>query len=376
MVQHPIRILMVVTQMNRAGIENLLMNLYRHIDREKIQFDFYTVRMEKGEYDDEIFALGGKVYYNPPFSVQKLYEIPKRIKRFCEAHPEYQIVHAHMNQWCGLILKGAKEAKVPVRVAHAHTSLVKGSLKNFAKNIIKLQTNRYANRKLAISNNSGVWLYGARAVARGEVSIWKNTVQPEKFTFSQTIRQEKREELGLSNEFALIHIGNLRPEKNHPYLFRVFAEILKNREDSRLILVGNEPQDCGLRALAKKLGILEKILFLGSRADVAQLLQAGDVLAFPSFYEGFPTAILEAQAAGIPCVISDTITNEVCVTPLVEMRSIREKPCVWADAILSKKLERIDYTDAIVQAGYSLPDFVKTAQEFYLSEMERICYDA
>ncbi len=377
MAQLPIRILMIVTQMNRAGIENLLMELYREIDRSKIQFDFYTFRMEECQFDAEIRALGGNIYYNAPISVRTIFRIPKQIKEFCLAHPEYQIVHAHMNQWCGILLKGAKQAGVPVRIAHSHTSLLSHSLKNTLKNLIKLSTNRYANYKIAVSDKAGKWLYGKKAVARGEVHFWKNTIRHEAYCFSEDTRANKRTELGLSDELTLVNVGNLRFLKNHPYLFRVFLEVLKRQPNSRLLLIGKDESNGEMEQLAKKLGILDKTIFLGSRGDVPELLQACDVFVFPSFSEGFPCAVLEAQTAGLPCLISDTITKEVCVTPLVEMRSIQSDPGEWADSILKKAgAERINVSDLIVGAGYSLSDSVKHAQSFYLSEMEKISHDA
>lgn len=369
----PVRVLMVVGQMNRAGIESRLMDLYRRIDREKLQFDFYTLHSEKGQFDEEILALGGKIYYTAPLSVKKLAAIPKRFETFCCAHPEYKIIHAHMNQWCGLILKGAKRAGVPVRIAHARTSLEKTNIKNLVKNLVKIPTNRYANYKLAVSDKAGKWLYGEKAVKRGEVLYWKNSIQVENFAFSPELRAKKRAELSLNDAFTLIHVGNLRSEKNHPYLFRVFAEVLKQQPNSKLLLVGRDQSEGQLPKLAQELGIFEKTLFLGSRSDVAELLQVGDVFVFPSFYEGFPTSVLEAQASGLPCVISDRITREISVTPLVEMRSIDEDPAFWAKSILEKMgKERMQTGEMIAKAGHSLSDSVSQTQAFYLSEMKRI----
>jgi len=235
MSQQPIRILMIVTQMNRAGIENLLMELYREIDRSRIQFDFYTFRLKQGEFDEEIRGLGGKIYYNAPITLKKFMTLPRQLKRFCLAHPEYKIVHAHMNQWCGSLLKGAKAAGVPIRIAHSHTSLLSCSLKNALKDLVKLPTNRYASYKIAVSDKAGKWLYGKKVMKRREVLFWKNTIRHEVYQYSDAIRKKMREELKLGEDFTLVNVGNLRVPKNHPYLCRVFAEVLKKTPKPQMI---------------------------------------------------------------------------------------------------------------------------------------------
>ncbi len=150
------RILCIVTQMNRGGLESRLMDICRNIDRTKVQLDFYTFRKEQGAYDDEIFTMGGKVYYNEPLSIKKLFKISKQIKKFLIQHPEYKIVHAHMNAWCGVILKGAKQAKVPIRIAHSRAATEGHSLEVLLKNVIKKPTNLYATHRFAVSQKAAI----------------------------------------------------------------------------------------------------------------------------------------------------------------------------------------------------------------------------
>ena len=356
----PIRVLQIVTQMNRGGIECLLMDLYRNLDRSRVQFDFYTCREEPGLFDAEIESLGGHIYYNPPLS---LHGVDKRFATFFRAHPEYRIVHAQMNQWCGWILKGAKQAGVPVRIAHAHTALAGRSLKNMVKNWVKRSVNCTATHRFAVSKKAGAWLYGAD----NEFHVWPNPIDCEKFRFSPERRDQMRGILGLGDALTLIHVGNLRPEKNHPFLLDVFAEVRKRRPDTKLLSIGADYSNGTILRMAEEKGMLSGVQFLGLRSDVPELLQAGDVFVFPSRYEGFPGAVLEAQAAGLPCLISDTITDEVAITPLVVQFSITTAPSVWAEKVLTLcHTKREDTSKMIATAGFSLQQVTRDWEAFYM----------
>lgn len=362
----PIRVLCVVTQMNRGGLENRLMDIYRNIDRKRIQVDFYTCRKERGQYDDEILSLGGRVYYNDPLSVSRLYKIPRRFADFFRQHPEYNIVHAQMNQWCGLILKGAKRAGVPVRIAHSLTALENDSFKNTVKNIIKLPVNRYATHRFAVSGKAGRWLFGDKAMEHGKVEVWPNAIDCGRFVFDEEIRASVRCELDLNNSFTLIHVGNSRPVKNHGFLLQVFASLLNKESNSRLVLVGEGVANGTLRQQAASLGIADKVIFLGLRDDVPRLLQAGDVFVFPSFYEGLPGAVMEAQAASLPCFISDSITNEVCITPLVEQMPLSLSSDLWAEQVLARRGEKRESTREYFEAtGFDVHSLVEKLTDFY-----------
>lgn len=362
---NPIRVLQIVTQMNRAGLESRLMDIYRNIDRSRIQFDFFTCRKEIGSFDDEIKAMGGKIYYNNSLDLKGIHKVSNQFKSFLSEHTEYKIVHCHLNQWCGLVLKGAKQANVPVRIAHSRTSLQKFTAKNFIKNLLKLSTNRYATHYFAVSRKAGEWLFGEKMMNSGKVEIWPNAIDCKKFIYNPQKRKKIREALGLGNELTLIHVGNIRPEKNHSFLFQVFKQVLERQPTSKLILVGRDTSNGAIQSLAREIHIDQSVRFLGSRSDVADLLQAGDVFVFPSFYEGFPGAVLEAQAAGLPCVISDTITNEVCITDNVIQLPLGDiQP--WVDEIMKTvQYQRKDITSQIYRAGYDITTLAEKLMGFY-----------
>ncbi len=365
--ENPIRVLQIVTQMNRAGLESRLMDIYRNIDRNRVQFDFYTCCKEPGFFDDEIKTMGGKVYYNAPLDLKGIHRISNRFKLFLLDHREYKIVHCHLNQWCGVVLKGAEQANVPVRIAHSRTSLQKFTVKNCIKNLVKLSTNRYATHYFAVSRKAGEWLFGKRMLDSGKVEVWPNAIDCKKFIFNPQKRGKMRETLGLGNDLTLIHVGNLRPEKNHAFLFQIFKRVLEEQSSAKLVLIGRDMMDGAIQSLAREIGIDQSVQFLGSRSDVPELLQAGDVFVFPSLYEGFPGAVLEAEAAGLPCVISDSITDEVCITDNVKQLPLGDiRP--WVEEIMKMvQYQRKDTTGQLCSVGYDITNLAKNLVDFYIN---------
>lgn len=365
-----LRVINVVTQMNRDGMESRLMDIYRHLDTDKVQFDFYTFRMEEGQFDQEIQSLGGRIYYNRPLSIVNVRRRRAEFADFLGKHPEYKIVHAHMNAWCGLLLRSAQEAGVPIRIAHSRTSLEKMTLKNAVKNITKLPVNRFATHRFAVSRKAAIWLYGKKVVEQGETEVWPNAIEYDKFQYDMAVRREMRSILNVEKNLVIMHVGNYRFEKNHLFLLKVFAEVKKRNSSAHLILVGRGDWD-KVRLKAEHLGVIDSLTFTGSRSDVSRLLQAGDVFVFPSLYEGFPGAVLEAQAAGLPCVISDSITEEVCITPLVERISLSLSAEQWAEKILVKSNSIREPTrDYFRSKGFDINSLVGKLTDFYQSVSE------
>ncbi len=358
----PERILHIVHTMNRSGVESRIMDLYRNIDRERYQFDFYVESGKADAYDNEIKELGGRLFYSNGINS---FNVPnfKEFSRFINRHKEYKTVYAY-NQWSGEYLKMAKRAGVPNRIACSRTSIQTKSLKNLIKNIVKKNTNKYATSRFAVSKKAALWLFGKKKVDKNMVNIWPNAIDAKKFAFSPDIRTAVRGELGIGTEFVVMHVGNIRPEKNHSFLLKVFREIKRKRPDSKLILVGRG----GIKSLQyeiEQLDLSGSLLYLGVRNDINELLQAADVFVFPSFYEGFPGAVLEAQASGLNCLISDSITDEVMITETIKSMPISDNPVVWAKAIESfKKINREFAWKTIVDAGYDIQSLTTRTESF------------
>lgn len=356
----PIRILHVVTYMGRGGLETMLMNYYRAIDRTKVQFDFLTHRDFRADYDDEIETLGGKIYRLPnlnPFSRSYL----GALDRFFREHPEYRIVHSHLDCMSAIPLKAAKKHGVPVRIGHAHNSSQPRDAKYLLKLFYKRMIAGQATQLFACSDEAGRWMFG-----NADFRVLNNAIDAGKYAFDADIRSTVRRELGLPADALVVgHVGRFDPQKNHRFLVEIFE---KMPEDARLLLVGDGVLRPDVEQQAEALGIRDRILFTGVRTDVDRLLQAMDVFLMPSLFEGLPVSIVEAQAAGLPCLISDKVPIECKKTELVTQIPLDASPAEWAEAVLSAaEAPRGNTLSRIREAGFDIRANAEWLQNHYLS---------
>ena len=365
----PIRVLQVVTHMDRGGLETMQMNYYRHMDHEKVQFDFLAHRQERAAYDDEIEALGGKIYRLPrlvPWSKSYL----AALNQFFADHPDYKVVHVHQDCLSSVILKVAAQNNVPVRVAHSHSANQDKNLKYPIKLWYKRGIPKYATNLFACGKGAGDWMFGGVSY-----QIINNAIEVAAYTYNPTKRQEMRRQLGLENEFTIGHVGRFNQPKNHPFLLAIFAVLMKKEPSAVLLLVGGGEDMPKIQAKARELGIADHVRFLGVRSDVADLMHAMDVFTFPSLYEGLPVTMVEAQAAGLPCIISDKVPSECILTEeLVDVMPLSAGTEAWANAILEKRnTPRIDRSAEITARGFNITTEAVKLQEFYLSAYEQNC---
>ena len=353
------RILQVVTYMGRGGIETMLMNYYRRMNRQRIQFDFLVHRDFRADFDDEIEALGGRIYRIPPMNPASA-AYRKALSDFFREHP-YRVVHCHLNYMSGVVLSVAKRVGIPVRIAHAHTANMAPGWKQSVRRLCKYLIPVTATHCFACSTEAGRAIFG-----RGAFSILANAIDAAAFTPNDALRVEVRSELGLGNAFTVLHVGRMIYAKNHEFLLDVFRELLKAEPGAKLVLVGDgelRPQ------IGEKVAALPEgsVLLMGTRTDIPRLLQAADVFAFPSRFEGMPVTMIEAQAAGLPCVKSDTVTDECVVTDLVTSLPI-DDPRVWAEAILAAKgTVHTDRLADIQRSGYDITAAAEKLERFYLN---------
>lgn len=343
-VQRPIRVAQVVGKMNGGGVEAVVMNYYRHIDRSKVQFDFLVDEDSTRVPEEEIIALGGRVFRIPP------YQHPIRYRRALirlMREQQWPIVHSHINTLSVFPLSAAKKAGVPVRIAHSHSTMGKGE---FAKNVMKLALRPFANVyptvRFACGHYAGEWLFGGKA----DFTVIPNAIELDKFRFNPMVREVTREELGIKRDAFLIgHVGRFMPQKNQAFLIDTLVDLLPDRPNTMLAFVGDGPDKADVEQYAEKLGVSEHVLFLGQRSDVSSLYQAFDAFCLPSLYEGLCLVGIEAQRAGLSCLFSEAVTREVDVTHESRFLKIDDSK-IWARE-LSKCFEasRNELSDVLFQ---------------------------
>lgn len=364
-----IRILQVVTYMGRGGLETMLMNYYRKIDRKKVQFDFLVHRNFEADYDKEIKSMGGRIYAISrlnPVSGQYL----KQLDSFFRTHQEYKIVHSHLDCMSGIPLKYAKKNGTPVRIAHAHSSSQTKDKKYLIKLYYKHMIPRYATDFWACAEKAGKWMFG-----KHEFSILNNAIDSKKYRYNPQVAKKVRNDLNIEEETLVVgHVGRFDPPKNHETIVKIFAEILKQVPNAKLLLVGTGNLQNTVRRQVISLGIQEKVIFAGMRTDINAVLQAMDVFLFPSLYEGLPLSLIEAQAAGLPCIISDKVPIECKKTDLVQQIGLSENDSVWAHTVISavQGNRRRDTFEQIRRAGFDVCENVQRLEAFYVDAYERV----
>ena len=365
----PIRVLMLFTILNRGGAETMVMNYYRVIDRSKVQFDFVVHREEEGDYEEEIRSLGGKIYRMMPLRPHTFGKYEKQISSFFDAHPEYRIIHGQCSESGYFFYKEAARRGIPVIIAHAHNSHVKFDLKWIVRTWMKHQMRPYLTHYFACGEEAAEWLFG-KQLAKNAI-ILKNAIDTLQYKFDEQLREKKRKELRLaSSTLTICHIGRFDKVKNHSFILDIFEKLLKKRPDAHLLLIGDGVLRKQTENKAKEKGILAQVRFLGVRRDVNELLQAADVMVFPSLFEGLGIAVVEAQCTGMPCIISDIIPNEVMITDLVEKVSLRESASSWAEKLIAattRTFDRPAYAEKVASAGYDINSNSLWLEKFYLN---------
>lgn len=381
-----IRILQVLGRLDRGGAETMVMNLYRHMDREQLQFDFVIHTEDECDYTQEVEKLGGRIYSVKPFCASTALEYRKQWRLFFREHPEYRMIHGHMRSTASLYLAEAQRAGL-VTIVHSHNTSSGSGISAVVKDVLQYPLRYQADYLFACGRRAGEWLYGKKACTGPRFRLLPNGIETDRFRFQSELRAKKRHELGIGDEeLVFLHIGRMEEQKNHRFLLQIMKEIERMERKSRLLLCGCGPLEGELRAQAAA-----DVCFLGVRDDIPALMMASDAMIFPSLFEGLPVTLVEAQAAGLPVLMSDTVTDEVILTDLVQTMSLRESAHLWAQQALGRAeptwraaeqsvkaagqihraaqqaRERSAYAQEIRSAGYDVEQSAKWLAEFYLS---------
>ena len=354
------RILHVVTYMGRGGLETMLMNYYRHIDRNKIQFDFLVHRDFEADYDEEILSLGGKIYHISrlvPWSLS----YREKLKSFLNSHTEYQIIHVHQDCLSAVALRCAAECGIPIRIAHSHSSSQTKDFKYPFKLFYKRFIPRYATHLIACSKAAGKWMFHS-----DDFIVMNNAIDAQKYTFNPVARENMRNSLHIgANELVIGHVGRFEAPKNHDFIVDIFADILE-QHSAKLLLVGDGSRKEAISEKVAALGISDKVIFTGVRSDVADLLQAMDIFVFPSLYEGLGIVAVEAQAAGLPCIISDVVPRESILTDLVVQLPLSAGIDTWERRIIeASRMTRQDTYQLICDRGFDIHTCAHNLEIYY-----------
>ena len=362
----PIRIAQIIGKWLGGGVESVVMNYYRHIDRSKIQFDFICDEDSTNIPYDEINSLGGKVILIPPY--QKVIKYHNELKKVLK-DGDYKIVHSHINTLSVFSLWAAKSAGVPVRIAHSHsTTNKKEKKKNLLKKVLRPFSKVFATDYMSCSELAGRWLFGNKEYDNGNVYLLNNAIDLDKFKYDEEKKEKKRKELNIEDNTLVIgHVGRFVKQKNHRFLIDIFNEIYKQNNNSVLLLAGQGPLMEEIEIKVKDLGLEKNVKFLGQRKDINELYQAFDVFCLPSLYEGLPVVGVEAQATGLLCVLSDDMTKETKILDTTEFLSLSKSAEEWADTIIekNKKFKRINPKKEISNKGFNIVAEAQKIVNFY-----------
>lgn len=354
---------------SNSGVMHYAFNNWKYLDKDKFSCDFGTVRKYLDK-EEEIIKSGANVKYFSCRGEENKNQFVKELKMlFSEG---YDIVHLHTSFWKSFLVEEvAIECNIPKIIVHSH-----GTHVNIQDDIERKKAEKIHNiRRLefdtslatefcACSNIAADWLFGPK-IPREKIKIMKNAIDVEKFTFSEDIRYKLRKELDIEDNFVIGHVGRFAFSKNHEFLIEVFSQVVKINPNIRLVLVGAGELENNIKELVSKLGIEDKVIFTGVRNDVNFLMQAFDLFCLPSRAEALGIALVEAQAAGLKCIASEFVPDEVFITSNIIKLPLELNN--WRDAILESVLgyERVNMEDIITEAGYNIKHQIKEVEKLY-----------
>ena len=359
-----IRVVQMVGILQKAGMETFLMDVYRNIDRNKVQFDFIVHGQEVHEFEHEIEAMGGKVHHIAR-KTEGFFKHYADLRRVVKENNYKIIVRGTENAISALDLLAAKAGGARHLIAHSHNGLVISKKSKITNMIGRPLINMISTEKYACSTEAGKWLFG-----NGKFEIINNGRDLNVFTFDRQVRENTRVSLALAeDDFAVVSVARFFPQKNHRRIISIFAELKNQNPKAKLLLAGTGPLENEIRSLCTEMKVEDSVLFLGVRSDVSEILQASDAFLMPSLYEGLPLTVVEAQATGLPCFLSDTITREVDISDCVKFISLDQDDQHWAEKVnkASKNTEkRGPRTADCRKAGFDIVQTAKMLEQHYL----------
>lgn len=361
-----VRVLQIVDSMDCGGIQSFIMSIFREAKKNGVVFDFLVTVSRKCEYDEEIRSLGGEIYRIPSRRKGILKNI-NELRKFFLSH-NYECVHLHASSPSYIEpLIMAKKFNIPKRVLHSHSSSnVKSLYHKIMSSIYRPNLKKIATNYLACSKEAAEWMYGGY-ISSEDINIIPNSIQIDNFKFDKNSRDKIRRELGIGDELVIGHVGRFVHAKNHEKIVDIFLNYYLKNPKSVLLLVGDGVLKNKIEEKVVRLGLEKKVIFTGVRSDIHNILKAMDIFVMPSYYEGLPVTLVEAQASGLPCIVSDSITKEVNVSDLITYISLDSELDEWLNEInVNVNLEeRIKYNQKIKKTKFQVENVLENLLRIY-----------
>ena len=363
------RVLQVIGVMDRGGAETMVMNLYRAMGRERIQFDFLVHEQREGDYDAEIERLGGRFFRVPRFTGLNAGAYRRSVRALFAEHPEWRVVHGHIGSCAPVYLSEAKRAGA-FAIAHSHAQNYEGGLAGLAFNVAAHPVRRVADYFMACSREAGLDRFG-RAIVEGErFAIVPNGIDMTRYACDEVAHEQAKAELGLSGRPVVCHTGRLIPVKNHEFLLQVFARVVREFPDAVLLCAGRGELEETLKGRARELGLEDAVRFLGVVDDVPRLLRAADAFVFPSVNEGLALSAVEAQASGLPTIVSTGVPELAVVSDRTSHMPLSAGAEAWAGECVrmlhaSAGSARSDACEQVRAHGFDIADTSARLAAFY-----------
>lgn len=366
-----IRILHMIGSLNIGGSQTMIMNIYRNIDKDKIQFDFIVDHENELYFADEIKKMGGKIYFMPRFTGTNIIKIVRSWNEFFKKHPEYNIIHSHVRSYASIFLAIAKKNGL-YTIIHSHSTSNGNGIKSFIKKILQFPLRYQADYFFACSEEAGKWLYGSKIINTNKFKELNNCIDIERYLPNEETRNIYRKKLNINEKTVIGHVGRFHKSKNHDKLLEIFLKYKNINSNAVLLLIGDGEEKEYIENKILNLGIKKDVILLGDRSDVPELLQAMDLFVFPSYWEGFGIVLIEAQIARLKIIASNSVPKNTCISNNIKYIPIIEDSDYWAEKcneILISNNNDYKLNSAKVEK-FDIKSQVKTIEKFYLSIWE------
>ena len=365
------KILYILSGIGNGGVESFLYNYLSNLDRTKYEFDIIIHQEKEGIWKNKLEEIGCNIYMVTSKKKSLLKNIKETYKIMKKG--KYDIVHSNITIGNFVPLSIAKFCKIKKRISHSHIAISddkENILKKFVKYLCKLINRKVANVYMACGDDAGIYLYGRKNYEKGKIIVLNNAIDVQKFQFNYEIRKKKRQELGIDKQLVVGHVGRFLEQKNHRFLVTVMEQTLKTNNMIKFLLIGNGELKEEIEKKCINAGINENVIFLQNRDDVNELMQAMDIFVLPSLFEGLPVVGIEAQAAGLKCIFSNTITDKVKILNTCTFLPIDNENCsqLWKNEIENfKNINRDGTIEEIRKHGYDIKVEAKKLEKIYLS---------